>query len=122
KQVPVKPGFQATLAILLQTVGGDGHQPRLVLKHRPQLPGNLIPAHPRHGEVEGVVAKHLASPYRPGRRSAAWWKIWFNRKQAKAMFQANGRRDLGLGEPAASGRVINRALLDFDADGIEIEG
>jgi ATP-dependent DNA ligase len=24
---------------------------------------------------EGVVAKHLASPYRPGRRSAAWWKI-----------------------------------------------
>jgi ATP-dependent DNA ligase len=24
---------------------------------------------------EGVVAKHLASPYRPGRRSAAWRKI-----------------------------------------------
>ena len=24
---------------------------------------------------EGVVAKHLASPYRPGRRSAAWQKI-----------------------------------------------
>jgi ATP-dependent DNA ligase len=24
---------------------------------------------------EGVMAKHLASPYRPGRRSAAWRKI-----------------------------------------------
>jgi bifunctional non-homologous end joining protein LigD len=24
---------------------------------------------------EGVMAKHLAAPYRPGRRSAAWRKI-----------------------------------------------
>jgi ATP-dependent DNA ligase len=24
---------------------------------------------------EGVMAKHLAAPYRPGRRAAAWRKI-----------------------------------------------
>src|SRR5437588_668181 len=51
-QVPVKPRFQATLAVFLETEGGDGHQPHLVLKHRPQLPGNRIPVQPRHGEVQ----------------------------------------------------------------------
>ena len=35
---------------------------------------DLIPTCEAHG-VEGVVAKRLASPYRPGRRSADWVKV-----------------------------------------------
>jgi ATP-dependent DNA ligase len=60
---------------ILQGLLDPLHEPRLVFSAGVVGSGRLFFAEVVRQGQEGVMAKHLASRYRPGRRSAAWKKI-----------------------------------------------
>ena len=75
-------------------------------RHRVGGGGELLEAARRQG-LEGVVAKRLDSPYRPGRRSGEWLKA--------RVWRTPGVRDRrlhpGRGEPFRPRRLAARRLL-----------
>lgn len=75
--------------------------------------GPATTAAARHNGLEGVVAKRLASRYRPGARSADWIKVTFKHTQECVVLgweAGEGHRDrslgsllLGVADPSAAG-------------------
>jgi bifunctional non-homologous end joining protein LigD len=62
--------------------------------------GDALLAAARQQELEGVVAKQLASPYRPGRRSPEWQKLKLRQTQEVVVAgytRGQGRRAGGFG-------------------------
>jgi bifunctional non-homologous end joining protein LigD len=84
-----------------------------------QVPEHIVEADPaemstaatRRG-LEGVVAKRLESPYRPGRRSPDWIKTPINRTQEVVII---GYRP---GEGRRAGTIGSLALAVHDPDGV----
>src|SRR5207248_10592646 len=66
--------FQARREILQELLEAL-HEPRLVFSAGVVGSGRRLFAEAVRQGQEGIMAKHLASRYRPGRRSAAWKKI-----------------------------------------------
>ena len=62
--------------------------------------GEALLAAARDRGLEGIVAKRLASPYRPGRRSADWVKVQNRRRQELVVggyMRGEGGRSRGVG-------------------------
>jgi bifunctional non-homologous end joining protein LigD len=70
----------------------------------------LLAATAAHG-LEGVVAKHRASQYRPGRRSVEWIKAKHWREEELDVLalpsRRDGRRALEVGRPGPDGPVFS---------------
>jgi len=60
---------------LLEEICASSGQGRLVFSAGVVGGGKAFFAEARQRDLEGIVAKHVASPYEPGRRSGAWTKI-----------------------------------------------
>jgi bifunctional non-homologous end joining protein LigD len=92
---------------LLLELGLDGPHWRMPAHHLGDGEELLTAARARH--LEGLIAKRLASPYRPGRRSADWLKLALRRRQ-----------DLVIGgwhpgEGTRNGRIGSLAVGSWDA-------
>ncbi len=75
--------------------------------------GEALLAAARERGLEGIVAKRLASPYRPGRRSADWIKVQNRRRQELVDRRLHDRR----GRPLTPPRLAAGRLLGCDAGG-----
>jgi len=83
---------------MIRSTAGARHWKRIVAGLRVLL-SDALPGTPaaiqqaiRQLGLEGVVAKRRASVYHPGKRSGAWLKVKFNRRQEFAVggFKPNG--------------------------------
>jgi bifunctional non-homologous end joining protein LigD len=92
---------------LLAELGLDGPHWRTPAHHVGD--GEAILAAARERRLEGLVAKRIESPYRPGRRSADWLKLALRRRQE---FVIGGWHP---GEGVRSGRIGSLAVGYWDS-------